>query len=159
MPESSPSRVRGPVQHRRYVKRLAWSAEFGAYRKRIENFNAKPLRLRSRLLGERLSDRQNAAMTAEANRPKTARDMRVLLIGAPGAGKGTQAVRIAEHFGLTHISSGDLLRQHIADGTAIGRQAADYVKLGDLVPDGIVMDMLYKPVRAATERGGYVLDG
>jgi adenylate kinase len=98
-------------------------------------------------------------MTAEAGRPKTARDMRVLLIGAPGAGKGTQATGIAEHFGLTHISSGDLLRKHIADGTAIGRQARDYVGRGDLVPDAIVMDMLYRPVRAATERGGYVLDG
>jgi adenylate kinase len=85
--------------------------------------------------------------------------MRVLLIGAPGAGKGTQAVRIAEHFGLTHISSGDLLRKHIGDGTSIGRLAADYVRRGDLVPDAVVMDMLYKPVQAATERGGYVLDG
>jgi adenylate kinase len=85
--------------------------------------------------------------------------MRALLIGAPGAGKGTQAEHIARHFGLTHISSGDLLRKHIADGTAIGRAAADYVRAGDLVPDAIVMDMLYKPVSAATAAGGYVLDG
>jgi len=87
------------------------------------------------------------------------RELRVLLIGAPGSGKGTQAVRVAERFGLTHISSGDLLRQHIAEGTAIGRAAQAYVARGDLVPDAIVMDMLYKPVVAATASGGYVLDG
>jgi adenylate kinase len=85
--------------------------------------------------------------------------MRLLLIGAPGAGKGTQAVRLAEHFGITHISSGDLLRQHIADGTAIGRAAKSYVASGDLVPDELVIDMLRKPVVAASESGGYVLDG
>jgi adenylate kinase len=96
---------------------------------------------------------------ADGGRPKTARNMRVLLIGAPGAGKGTQAVKIAEHFGLTHISSGDILRRHIAEGTTIGRQVQAYVERGDLVPDSIMMDMLFKPVRAATESGGYVLDG
>jgi adenylate kinase len=85
--------------------------------------------------------------------------MRVLLIGAPGAGKGTQADHIAEHFGLTHISSGELLRQHIAEGTPTGRAVSEYVKRGDLVPDQIIMDMLYKPVQAATASGGYVLDG
>ncbi len=85
--------------------------------------------------------------------------MRVLLIGAPGAGKGTQAVRVAEHFGITHISSGDLLREHVNKGTTIGRSAKEYVARGDLVPDAIVMDMLRKPVVQASERGGYVLDG
>jgi adenylate kinase len=85
--------------------------------------------------------------------------MRVLLIGAPGAGKGTQAVRVAEHFGLTHISSGDLLRRHIAEGTATGRAVRGYVESGDLVPDAIMLDMLRKPVVAASASGGYVLDG
>jgi len=85
--------------------------------------------------------------------------VRVLLIGAPGAGKGTQAVRIAEHFGITHISSGDLLRAHIVKGTSIGRSAQEYVQRGDLVPDAFVMDMLRKPVVAANASGGYVLDG
>lgn len=85
--------------------------------------------------------------------------MRVLLIGAPGAGKGTQAIEVAARFGLTHISSGDLLRSHIADDTAIGRSVQEYVSRGDLVPDAIVLDMLRKPVVAANESGGYVLDG
>ena len=57
--------------------------------------------------------------------------MRLLLIGAPGAGKGTQAVELARHFGLAHISSGDLLRQHIREGTSIGRAAKGYVEAGD----------------------------
>lgn len=81
------------------------------------------------------------------------------MIGPPGAGKGTQAVRIAEKFNLVHISSGDLLRAHVKDGTAIGKQVQQYLASGDLVPDGIVMDILRKPVVEANSRGGYVLDG
>ena len=85
--------------------------------------------------------------------------MRLLLIGAPGAGKGTQAGRLAERFDITHISSGDLLRQHVRDQTSIGQTIKAYVDAGDLVPDAVVMDMLRKPVVAAVESGGYVLDG
>lgn len=85
--------------------------------------------------------------------------MRLLMIGAPGAGKGTQAVRVAEHFGVTHISSGDLLRDHVTRETSIGRTAKEYIERGDLVPDAVVLDMLRKPVVAASEAGGYVLDG
>jgi adenylate kinase len=85
--------------------------------------------------------------------------MRLLLIGPPGSGKGTQAELIADHFGITHISSGELLRRHVAQQTAIGRTVADFLARGDLVPDNIVMDILRKPVEAASLRGGYVLDG
>jgi adenylate kinase len=85
--------------------------------------------------------------------------MRLLLIGAPGAGKGTQAERLAERFGITHISSGDLLRQHVKDQTSLGQTIKSYVDNGDLVPDAVVMDMLRKPVVAAAKAGGYVLDG
>jgi len=85
--------------------------------------------------------------------------MRLLLIGAPGAGKGTQAERLAERFNITHISSGDLLRQHVRDHTSIGQTIKAYVDAGDLVPDSVVLDMLRKPVVAAAESGGYVLDG
>jgi adenylate kinase len=83
--------------------------------------------------------------------------MRLLLIGAPGAGKGTQAERLAARFGIAHISSGDLLRQHVRDGTSLGQRVKSYVDHGDLVPDALVMDMLRKPVLAAAS--GYVLDG
>jgi adenylate kinase len=68
-------------------------------------------------------------------------------------------VRLAEHFGITHISSGDLLRKHVAEGTAIGRTVKEYLGRGDLVPDGIVMDILRKPIVEASNAGGYVLDG
>lgn len=85
--------------------------------------------------------------------------MRLLLIGAPGAGKGTQAELLAERLGITHISSGDLLRQHVREETSLGKTIKSYVDHGDLVPDAVVMDMLRKPVVAAAEAGGYVLDG
>jgi adenylate kinase len=98
--------------------------------------------------------------TARPARTAWASDqMRLLLIGAPGAGKGTQAELLAERFGLTHISSGDLLRQHVRDQTSLGRKIRSYVDQGDLVPDGLVMDMLRRPVQAAAQAGGYVLDG
>jgi adenylate kinase len=85
--------------------------------------------------------------------------VRLLLIGAPGSGKGTQATRLAEHFGLTHISSGDLLRQHVTEETPLGREVQQYVSRGDLVPDTLLMDVLRKPVVAASNSGGYILDG
>ncbi|MBA2769193.1 MAG: adenylate kinase [Sporichthyaceae bacterium] len=85
--------------------------------------------------------------------------MRLLLIGAPGAGKGTQAVQLADRLGITHISSGDLLRQHVTEGTTLGKAVKQYVSRGDLVPDQVVLDMLRKPIVAASEGGGYVLDG
>ena len=82
--------------------------------------------------------------------------MRLLLIGAPGAGKGTQATRLAERFNIEHISSGDLLRQHVKDQTSLGQRIKEYVDAGDLVPDALVMDMLRKPVVTASE-AGYLL--
>ena len=85
--------------------------------------------------------------------------MRLLLIGAPGAGKGTQAERLARRFAIAHISSGDLLRKHVKDQTSIGQTIRSYLDRGDLVSDGVVMDMLRKPVVAAAQAGGYVLDG
>src|ERR1022692_2461385 len=89
--------------------------------------------------------------------PRDDGHMRLLLIGAPGAGKGTQAERLAARVGIAHISSGDLLRQHVGNQTALGRTVKSYVDNGYLVPDGFVMDMLRKPVLAAAR--GYVLDG
>jgi adenylate kinase len=85
--------------------------------------------------------------------------MRLLLIGAPGAGKGTQAEKLSTRFSIAHISSGDLLRQHVREQTTLGQRIKEYVDAGDLVPDALVMDMLRKPVVAATGAGGYVLDG
>lgn len=85
--------------------------------------------------------------------------MRVLLVGAPGSGKGTQAHLLSAHFGVPHISSGQLLRDHMASGTDVGRQAAELVDAGDLVSDELVEAVLREPVRRAAEVGGYILDG
>ena len=100
-----------------------------------------------------------AQLTGHRPGRRTTDQMRLLLIGAPGAGKGTQAELLAKRFGITHISSGDLLRQHVKDQTSLGQKIKSYVDNGDLVPDGVVMDMLRKPVVAAAKAGGYVLDG
>lgn len=85
--------------------------------------------------------------------------MRLLLIGPPGSGKGTQATRIGNHYGIAHISSGELLRRQVEMDTAIGRAVQSQLARGDLVSDGIVMDLLRRPVETASRQGGYVLDG
>jgi adenylate kinase len=85
--------------------------------------------------------------------------MRVLLIGPPGAGKGTQAVRIADHFDLGWIATGNLLREQVANGTELGKVAKEYMDKGDLVPDDLVIEMTRDRMAQAAEEGGYVLDG
>ena len=85
--------------------------------------------------------------------------MRLLLVAYPGAGKGTQATKLAVHYGIVRLSSGDLLRAEVARGTRIGRVAADYLRRGDLVPDELVLEMLSVPLLRAASNGGYVLDG
>jgi adenylate kinase len=85
--------------------------------------------------------------------------MRVLLIGPPGAGKGTQATRTAAHFDLARIATGDLLREEMAAGTHLGRTAKAYVDRGDLVPDDLVIAMTRTRVVKANTQGGYILDG
>ena len=85
--------------------------------------------------------------------------MRVLLIGPPGAGKGTQATRIAEHFDLGNIATGALLREQVANETELGKVAKEYMDRGDLVPDDIVIEMARDRMAQAAEEGGYVLDG
>jgi adenylate kinase len=85
--------------------------------------------------------------------------MRLLLVAPPGAGKGTQAAKLAAFYEIAHLSSGDLLRQEVAAETRIGRAAAAYLRRGDLVPDELVIEMLTTPVLEAIGNGGYVLDG
>src|SRR5262245_7070670 len=83
----------------------------------------------------------------------------VILLGAPGAGKGTQAARLSQARSLPHISTGDLLRDHKARGTALGLEAKGFMDKGELVPDALVLDMLAERVSAPDCREGYVLDG
>jgi adenylate kinase len=85
--------------------------------------------------------------------------MRLMLMGPPGAGKGTQAKRLAAQFGIEHISTGELLRQEVTAGTPVGQQAEEYLDRGDLVPDDLVRDMLLKRLIEADGRGGFLLDG
>ena len=84
--------------------------------------------------------------------------MRIVLLGAPGAGKGTQCKRIAARFGLLHLSSGDILRQQRAKGTDLGRKARSYMDTGVLVPDDIVVAMMTDAIRKAPG-AGFILDG
>jgi adenylate kinase len=85
--------------------------------------------------------------------------MRILMIGAPGAGKGTQARRIADHFGLATIATGELLREEMAADTVVGRHARSFIDRGDLVPDEMVIALTVARVVEAISNGGYVLDG
>ena len=85
--------------------------------------------------------------------------MRVLMVAPPGAGKGTQAEKLARHYEVAHLSSGELLRQEVHAGTEIGRQAADYLRRGDLVPDELIFTTLAESIVLASRQGGYVLDG
>jgi adenylate kinase len=82
----------------------------------------------------------------------------LILLGPPGAGKGTQAVRLCADLGLTHLSTGDLLRRHRAEGSELGREAAGYIAAGRLVPDEIVVAMLLDAIPDDPSRG-FVLDG
>jgi adenylate kinase len=86
--------------------------------------------------------------------------MRILLIAPPGAGKGTQGTLIAAHFDLAHVATGDLLRDHVARRTKLGKAVQQHLEHGDLVPDEIVLDMVRDALVAAKHEGrGYVLDG
>ncbi len=85
--------------------------------------------------------------------------MRLIFLGPPGAGKGTQAHRVAEGLGIPHISTGDMLRANIASGTALGREAATRMNAGELVPDALVISMLAERITAADAAAGFILDG
>ena len=85
--------------------------------------------------------------------------MKLLLIGAPGSGKGTQGKALASLYGVEHISSGEVLRVEARAGTPLGREVAAFQRRGDLVPDQIVFDLLIPVMAAAAARGGYILDG
>jgi adenylate kinase len=84
--------------------------------------------------------------------------MRIVLLGAPGAGKGTQCKYIVDKYGLLHLSSGDILRRHRAQGTKLGKKAQKYMDSGELVPDNVIIEMMIDEI-AKTPAGGYVLDG
>ena len=85
--------------------------------------------------------------------------MRLMFVGPPGAGKGTQAVRIAERYHIPHISTGDMLREQIKSGTELGKQAKSYIDAGELVPDEVIIGMVQERVARPDAANGFLLDG
>jgi len=85
--------------------------------------------------------------------------MRIIIIGPPGSGKGTQAKKLMQRLGIPHISSGDMLREAIAKGTPLGKKAAAYMKKGDLVPDDLVIEMIIQRLSQPDAKNGFIMDG
>lgn len=85
--------------------------------------------------------------------------MRLVLLGAPGAGKGTQAKMLIEKYGIPQISTGDLLRAAVKEGTELGKEAKGHMDSGGLVPDSVVLGMMKERLGADDTREGYILDG
>ncbi|WP_419093896.1 adenylate kinase [[Clostridium] scindens] len=85
--------------------------------------------------------------------------MKIIMLGAPGAGKGTQAKKIAAKYGIPHISTGDIFRANIKNGTELGKKAKTYMDQGLLVPDELVVDLVVDRVKQEDCKNGYVLDG
>lgn len=85
--------------------------------------------------------------------------MKIVMLGAPGAGKGTQAERIAAKYGIPHISTGDIFRANIKEGTELGKKAKSYMDQGLLVPDSLTVDLVMDRIGQADCKNGYVLDG
>ena len=85
--------------------------------------------------------------------------MKIIMLGAPGAGKGTQAKKIAEKYTIPHISTGDIFRANIKNNTELGQKAKTYMDKGELVPDELVVDLIMDRFKEADCANGYVLDG
>ncbi|MDP9298350.1 MAG: adenylate kinase, partial [Actinomycetota bacterium] len=85
--------------------------------------------------------------------------MRLVLLGPPGAGKGTQAARLVERFDIPQISTGDILREHVQDGTMLGIKARSYMDRGEYVPDALVVQMVMGRLREPDAEKGFILDG
>ena len=85
--------------------------------------------------------------------------MKIIMLGAPGAGKGTQAKKVAKKYNIPHISTGDIFRANIKEGTELGKRAKEYMDKGELVPDDITIGMLLDRIHKSDCKDGFVLDG
>jgi adenylate kinase len=83
----------------------------------------------------------------------------IVLFGPPGAGKGTQSAKLIDKYQLIHISTGDLFRKHLKEGTPLGKLAQEYMSKGNLVPDQVVIDMVDDKIKSSGEIGGIIFDG
>lgn len=83
----------------------------------------------------------------------------IILFGPPGAGKGTQSAKLIEKYSLTHISTGDLFRKHLKEGTPLGKLAQEYMSKGNLVPDQVVIDMVDDKISSSGKISGIIFDG
>lgn len=97
------------------------------------------------------------AQTAEEQ--KATQTKVIILLGPPGSGKGTQAVRLSKELGIPHISTGDLFRDHLSRNTDLGKKVKSYMDSGNLVPDALVLDMLFARISQPDSAKGYLLDG
>jgi adenylate kinase len=86
-------------------------------------------------------------------------ELNLILLGPPGAGKGTQAERLREDFSLAHIATGDMLRAAVAEGSELGQEAQRYMNAGELVPDEVIIGMIAQRIAAPDARDGFLLDG
>ena len=86
-------------------------------------------------------------------------ELNLILLGPPGAGKGTQAERLQEDFDLAYIATGDILRKAVADGTELGKKAKEYMEAGDLVPDEVIIGVILQCVESESAQDGFLLDG
>lgn len=86
-------------------------------------------------------------------------ELNLVLVGPPGAGKGTQAARLVKDFDLPFIATGDILRQNVADGTELGVQAKQYMDKGELLPDDLIVNLIMDRLQQDDARGGFILDG
>jgi adenylate kinase len=102
------------------------------------------------VLEPRAAKRVGSAQMVETN---------LILLGPPGAGKGTQAEQLQQDFSLAHISTGDMLRAQVAEGTELGRRAQEYMSAGELVPDEVILGMIRTRIGEQDAREGFLLDG
>jgi len=86
-------------------------------------------------------------------------ELNLILLGPPGAGKGTQAERLVEDFGLAYYATGDILRAAVKEGTELGRKADDYMKAGELVPDDVIVGVVLEAIQNPEAADGFLLDG
>ena len=110
--------------------------------------------LPSSAMGNAMSNTDNCSCDRANVRPRV-----FIMLGAPGAGKGTQAIRLSDRYGIPQISTGDLFRENLKANTPIGMKAKEYMDKGQLVPDAIVLDMLLDRLKRCDCAQGYILDG